>query len=153
MKYAHSIKLTAFSYENENSKNILDKFLRFFPFNLQDNQVVLKKSIATGFNEAKIEVFEITLAKNNLINKFLENLLNNLDENQKEIILEQLESRLDNSMDFFLRFDKDSWINEQKLLLTDSGRCFHVKMSVAAFPRKKEVALNTIKSLFTKGPD
>ena len=87
MKYAHSIKLTAFSYENENSKNILDKFLRFFPFNLQDNQVVLKKSIATGFNEAKIEVFEITLAKNNLINKFLENLLNNLDENQKEIQL------------------------------------------------------------------
>lgn len=88
------------------------------------------------------------MTKNNLINQFLESLLNNLDENQKEIILEQFESRLDKNFDFFLRFDKDSWINEQKLLLTDSGRCFHVKISVATFPRKREVALNTIKSLF-----
>lgn len=148
MKYTHLIKLSAFSYENKNSKNILDKFLRFFPFNLQENQVVLKKSIAAGFNKTKIDIFEITLTKNNLINQFLESLLNNLYGNQKEIILEQLKSRLDKNLDFFLRFDKDSWINENKLLLTDSGKCFHIKISVATFPRKREVALNTIKSLF-----
>ena len=153
MKYAHSIKLTVFSYENENSRNILDGFLRFFPFNPEDNKAALKKSAATGFNEAKIETLEITLTKNNLISQFLENLLNNLDENQKKLILEQIESRLDENLDFFLRFDKELWVKEHKLLLTDSGRCFHMKLSVAAFPKKREAALNAVRELFSGKPN
>ena len=149
MKYAHSIKLNVFSYEYEINKPVFDAFLKLFPFNLEENKVVVKKSVATGLNETKIEILEITLTKNNMINQFLENLLNSLDENQKQIILEQLESRLDSNLDFFLRFDKDSWINENKLILTDSGKCFHLKISIAAFPRKREVALKTARELFS----
>ncbi|MAG91100.1 hypothetical protein CMO83_00320 [Candidatus Woesearchaeota archaeon] len=150
MKYAHLLKLTVFSHENEDSESILDAFLSFFPFNLEDNKISMKKTNASGFSETKIEIFEIILTKNNLINQFLDNLLDKLDENQKETILRQVESRLDNNLDLFLRFDKDSWIKDKKLLLTDSGKCFHLKMSVAAFPKKREVALNVIKELLSK---
>lgn len=150
MKYAHLIKFTVFSYESENDEAILESFLRFFPFNLENNKVVLKKTEAAGFNERKIGVLEITLTKDNLINQFLNNLLNNLDKNQKNIILQQLDSRLDKNLDFFLRFDKEAWINEKKLVLTDSGRCFHIKMGVAAFPKKREVALKVVEDLFSK---
>ncbi len=115
MKYAHLIKLTAFSYEHENNDAILEAFLRFFPFNLDENKVAFNKTNASGFNERKIGVLEITLTKNNLINQFLKNLLDNLDENQRKLISEQLDSRLDKNLDFFLRFDKDLWINEKKL--------------------------------------
>ena len=149
MKYAHLIKLTAFSYEHENNKTILGNFLRFFTFDLEDNKVALKTSNASGFNEKKIEIFEVTLARNNLINQFLDNMLNNLDKDQKNQILSQAESRLDKNLDFFLRFDKDSWINGKKLVLTDSGKCFHVKISIAAFPKKREIALNVVKDLFS----
>ena len=148
MKYAHSVKLTAFSYENENSKSILDSFLSFFPFNLEDNKIILKKTNAAGFNEKKIEILEAALSKNNIINQFLRNILANLDENQKSQILLQMESRLDKNLDFFLRFDKNAWINEKKLILTDSGKCFHVRISIAAFPKKRDVALNLVKDLF-----
>ncbi|MBS3114296.1 hypothetical protein J4448_04285 [Candidatus Woesearchaeota archaeon] len=150
MKYAHLIKLTVFSHENENSQSILGAFLMFFPFNIEDNKVAFKKTNADGFNESKIGVFEAALANNGLINQFLKNLLNNLDENQKNMILSQLESRLDKNLDLFFRFDKDSWINEKKLILTDSGKCFHLKISVAAFPKKREIALNLIKDLFSE---
>ena len=150
MKYAHSIKLTVFSYEHENSESILDALSRFFPFNLEENKIALKKTQAAGFNEKKIEVLEIILTKNNLINDFLKKMLDNLDENQKNQILQQSESRLDKNMDFFLRFDKDAWINGKKLVLTDSGKCFHLRISIAAFPKKREVALNAIKNLFSK---
>ena len=51
MKYAHLIKLKVFSYEHEDAESILDAFLRFFPFNLEDNKVILNKKNATGFNE------------------------------------------------------------------------------------------------------
>ena len=149
MKYAHLIKLTAFSHEDENSKSISGAFLRFFPFDFVSNKISLKKTYAVGFNNKKIQILEITLIKNNLINNFLNNLLGNLEENQKNQILQQIESRLDNNLDFFLRFDKDSWIREKKLVLTDSGKCFHLKISIAAFPKKREVALNIIKDLFS----
>ncbi len=149
MKYAHLIKLTVFSYENENNESILDSFLKFFPFSIEDNKVILRKTNAIGFNDKKIEVLEITLTKTNLINQFLKNLLSNLNENQKNEILQQIESRLDENLDFFLRFDKDTWINEKKLVLTDSGKCFHLKISVAAFPKKREIALNVVRDLFS----
>lgn len=149
MKYAHSIKLTAFSYEHENSESILEAFLRFFPFSLEENKVDLKKSIASGFNEKKIDILEATLTKNSLINQFLRGLLDNLDVSQKKQVLEQAESRLDKNLDFFLRLDKDSWLNEKKLALTDSGKCFHLKISMAAFPKRREAALNLIKDLFS----
>ncbi len=149
MKYAHSIKLTAFSYEHENSESVLEAFLRFFPFSLEENKVDLKKSIASGFNEKRIDILEATLTKNSLINQFLRGLLDNLDGSQKKQVLQQAESRLDKNLDFFLRLDKDSWLNEKKLVLTDSGKCFHLKISMAAFPKRREVALNLIKDLFS----
>lgn len=149
MKYAHLIRLTVFSDENENSKAILDALLKFFPFNLEDNNVVLNKSNASGFNERKIGILEITLTKTNLINQFLKNVLAHLDEAQKSQVLNQIESRVDKNLDFFLRFDKDSWITEKKLILTDSGKCFHLRISIAAFPKKREIALNVVRDLFS----
>ena len=59
-----------------------------------------------------------------------------------------MESRLDKNLDLFLRFEKDTWINERKLVLTDSGKCFHLRISIAAFPKNREVALNVVKDLF-----
>ncbi len=148
MKYAHSINLTVFSYENENIQNILDAFLKFFPFSLEENKIGLKKTEAKGATESNITIFEAVLTKTNLINRFLDFILSNLDKKQKELILKQIDSRLDESLDFFIRFDKEEWINSNKLKLTDSGKCFHLKINVAAFPRKREVALKIVNELF-----
>ena len=149
MKYAHLIKLTAFSYEDDNNQSILDAFLKFFPFSLEDNKVILKKTDAAGFNDKKIGIFEATLTKTNLTNQFLKNFLNNLDKKQKNKVLQQIKSRLDKNLDFFLRFEKNLWINDKKLALTDSGNCFHIKINIAAFPKKRKVALNVIKDMFS----
>ena len=150
MKYAHKIKLNVFSYEYEDKNSILEAFLKFFPFNLEENKVILKNRKAAGFNEKMIEIFEVALSKDNLISQFLDNLLNNLSEVQRGTILQQAEPRLDADLNFFIRFDKESWIKDRKLFITDSGKCFHLKMSIAAFPRKREVALKIIKDLFSK---
>ena len=150
MKYLHSIKLTVFSYENENEKKILGAFLKFFPFSLEKNKIALVKKSASGFNESSIRIFEVLLTKTKLVNHFIDFILGNLDEVQKGMIVQQAESRLDENLDFFIRFDKESWIKNSKLEITDSGKCFHIKMSVAAFPSKKEVALKLVRDLFSK---
>ena len=150
MKIAHQIKVKVFSYEknNEDEKLVLDKFLQLFPFNLKDEKIELKNTNALGLNENKITIFEVALTKEKHTNLFLNNLIKNLDEEQKKFILSQLESRLDNNLDFFLRFDKNEYIQNNKLKLTDSGNCFHIKISVAAFPKKREIASGIVKEIF-----
>ena len=78
----------------------------------------------------------------------MNNLTKNIDGEQKNLILEQIESRLDDNLDFFLRFDKKEYIENNMLRLTDSGNCIHIKISVAAFPKKREIGLNLVKSIF-----
>ena len=150
MKLAHQIKIKVFSYEknNEDDKIILDKLLQLFPFNLKDEKIELKKSNAAGFGEKNIAIFEVALEKEKHTNGFIENLVKNLDEEQKKLILEQVESRLDDNLSFFLRLDKSEYLKSNKLKLTDSGNCFHIMISVAAFPRKREIALNIVKGIF-----
>ena len=150
MKYAHLIKISVFSYErnNEDSSLILNQFLQFFPFDLKDEKIELKKTNTKGFEEKKITVYHVILTKQKHINKFLLNLAINIDDEQKKLILEQLETKLDNNLDFFLRFDKNDYIKNNKLQLTNSGNCFHIKISVAAFPKRREIALNIVKEVF-----
>ena len=150
MKYFHSIKLTVFSYEHENSEEIFSSFLKFLPFDLEKNKSVVIKRNASGFNESKITIFEVILKKTNPVNQFIEFILKGLDEVQKEALVQQLESRLDENLDFFIRFDKEEWLKNGKLELTDSGKCFHLKMSVAAFPRKREIALRLVRELLER---
>ena len=150
MKYAHLLRLSVFSYEQEDTNQIIGSFLKFFPFDLDDNKIAVKNTEARGFAEKKIGIIEATLTKNNTINLFLQNLLKNLDQHQKEKIKDQKSSRLDQNFDFFLRFSKDSWIKGNKLELTSSGRCFHLKISIAAFPKKREIALKIIDDLFSQ---
>jgi len=49
-----------------------------------------------------------------------------------------------------MRIDKDAWIDERKILFTDSGNCFHIKMSLAVFPKKKEAALQLVEKIFNQ---
>ena len=150
MKLAHQIKSKVFSYEkhNDDDKLILDKFLQLFPFNIKDERIELKKINALGINERKIAIFEVILEKEKHTSKFLENLKENLDEDQKKLIISQLESRLDVNLDFFLRFDKNEYLKNNKLKITDSGNCFHIEISVAAFPKKREIGLGIIRKVF-----
>jgi RNA binding exosome subunit len=56
-------------------------------------------------------------------------------------LISQIESRLDEELFFFMRIDKDSWNIEKKTILTDSGNCYHIRITVAAFPKKRESAV------------
>jgi len=150
MKYAHLIKLNVFSKEGEDENRIKEKLLSFLTFkDLEKEKIKLEQKTATGFGQKTIGILEITLTKEKHTNAFIENLKEKLNNEQKELILKQAESRLDENLDFFLRFDKEKLINEDKLWLTDSGNCFHIKISIAAFPRKRENGLEIINKLFT----
>ncbi|MBI4439255.1 hypothetical protein HY640_04950 [Candidatus Woesearchaeota archaeon] len=56
---------------------------------------------------------------------------------QRKLLLLQMDSRLDKE-----RFLKGECV------LTDGGSCFHIRISVAAFPKTRERAISSVKVMF-----
>jgi len=146
MKVANSIKIKVFIKEGEDEEKVKQSLLSLIPFNIEESQI--SKKVATAFNESKITIYEVLLEKDKHIKDFLDNLIAKLDDEIKERILQQAESRLDKEGNFFLRFKKDKYMNENELYLTDQGNCFHIKINIAAFPKKREIELEIIRNIF-----
>ncbi len=162
MKLANSIKATVFikttdksvesvsqdlQKQGEDEDSLKLKFLELFPFNFEEEKVILKKSKATGFNQKEIIIYEAELDKDKHTNAFLKNLKEKLDSQQRVMLVRQ-EDRLDDDLNFFIRLDKKSLLQDQ-YQVTDCGECFHIRISIAAFPRKREVALDIVKKIFS----
>ena len=150
MKLAHQIELTVFSYPDENYDSILQSFKELIPYDLEKEKIKIDTRTAAGFNERQIKTLKAVFTKTMHINSFLKNISEKLDDEQKILLINQVETRLDEELKFFLRFDKEELLKNKKLILTDSGKCFHIKISIAAFPRKRENALRAIKKIFNR---
>jgi RNA binding exosome subunit len=147
MKLANSIKMTVFAKPEENEEKIREKLINFFSFSLEEEKIPIKRSKATSFNQRQIAIYEVELFKERHTNAFLKLLNSKLDAQQRCMLLSQ-ENRLDDNLDFFIRFSKDHLLNNE-FMLTDSGDCYHIRISIAAFPRKREAALDVVKKIFS----
>ena len=147
MKLAHYIKLSVFIHEDEEREPIYKKLLSLVPFDLKEQKITLKEDTAMGFNEKKIKIYEISLEKDRHIKAFLEKLKESLNQDQKDMLIAQAESRLDEDNHFFIRLGKEKLLNNE-FQITDSGNCFHIRISIAAFPATREKALEAVKAIF-----
>ncbi|MFA6073316.1 MAG: RNA-binding domain-containing protein [Candidatus Woesearchaeota archaeon] len=150
MKLINNIHFRVFCNQDEDKIKIKSAFLNLIGFR-EENMIVEKikfsETVAQGFNKNKISILEADFLKERHCNQFLKRLNDLLDNNQKKILLEQ-ENRLDDNMNFFIRFDKMALI-AGKYILTDSGNCFHITMNIETHPRRRDVALKIVNSMFT----
>jgi RNA-binding protein len=147
MKQIHNITISVFIKEEDNKEQLEQSFLKLIPLDLDKEKLKPTKTEVTGLSENKIKIIELKLIKEKHTKLFLEHLITNLDKESINQLLEQKESRLDNDLCFFLRLDKEALLND-KYQLTDDGNCFHIKILIAAFPKKRDAALETVNSLF-----
>ncbi|TAL51609.1 MAG: hypothetical protein EPN86_06345 [Nanoarchaeota archaeon] len=148
MKLAASVKVSFFVKPEEDEQALLQAFKTLFPFNL--DEIELKRTNAEGFSERKIKIYEAMLSKDRHCNAFVKFMMEKLSTEQKRQLLEQIDSRLHDDLHFYFRFDKDSLVKLGQLWLTDGGNCFHIGISVAAFPKKKDVAKKLLTELLTE---
>lgn len=141
MKFANNIRLTVFAKPEEDAAKIKEKLASLIPFSLEQEKIQIKESKATSFNDREIRIFEIFIEKESHTNLFIDNILSRLSIETKELLIKQLDSRIDNECNLFLRFSKDRFNTEGNLWLTDQGNCFHIKINLACFPKKKECAV------------
>lgn len=146
MKKLNKAVVSVFVKEDENLEEIKSALKSLIPLDLEKEKISVKRQTAKGFEEKKIVILKIELEKARHTNAFTQNLLNKLTKGQKELLLDQAESRLDNHQHFFLRLDKEKMLKGQ-YEITDSGDCFHIKLHIAAFPSKRQEALKVIEKL------
>lgn len=147
MNYAHNVIVTVFAKEDENSEEILTGLKTLFPFDLTDEKLKIKQETATGVNDNKITIFKVILEKTRHTNQFLAYINEKLTAEQKKLLASQKESRLDEDLAFYIRLDKKKLI-DHKYALTDAGNCYHIRIHLAAFPAKREPALEIIEKIF-----
>ena len=143
MKYVHNITFSVFVKPEDSLETIKEQLVNLIPLDIEEEKLQLIQSVAEGITN-KIIILEITLKKERHTNAFLDSFKEKLSSEQLEQLRTQ-ENRLDDQLYYFIRLDKEKL---PELVLTDSGNCVHIKMSIAAFPKKKENALNIVKELF-----
>ena len=148
MKIANSISIRVFSKEGEDDEKIAQTLKQLVPFDYEKEKIRFRTETATGFNESKIMIYAIFLEKERHTRKFLELLMGRLTKEQKELLSRQEESRLDESLNFYIRLDKERLMHDE-YWITDDGNCYHITISLAAFPRKKEAALKIAEELLS----
>lgn len=149
MKFLNNAALSVFAVPSEeDSVAILQALMDLVPLDLAAEKIAVQDEKAHGLNAQAIHVYTITLTKTVHTNAFIKKLLELLSCEQKNVLVEQRESRLDNELNFFIRLDKDRWLANREAVLTDFGSCFHIKLHLAAFPARRPDALLLVEKIF-----
>ena len=149
MKFAHNVVVSVFVKENENKALIKESLLKLFPFEIKNQY---SEELARSYEGVKSDIFilRVELNKDNQINSFLKYLKENIYD--CDVLIKQIDSRLDNDYNFFIRLDKNELINgiDGRLKLTDAGNCCHIKVCIAAYPKNRESAIKIVNEIFRK---
>jgi len=141
MRYVHTITISVFTRAPEEMREIETACRAFLPdIDWEKQKLFWSEEKCTGMdgNEPVIIVGKVVLTKEAHTNTFLRTLkarLSSADRND----LSMQENRLDDDLNFFLRLSKPNLL-KGTCILTDGGDCVHLKLHVAAFPTRKEVA-------------
>ncbi|MFH0875586.1 MAG: RNA-binding domain-containing protein [archaeon] len=139
MKYAHNIEIRVFCKEDEDENAIISVLHKLINFDFEKEKIIIEKKMAETFEDRKLDIITVFTKKQSHTTKFIEDLFFNLSLEQKEMLKRQLNTRLDEKLHFYLRLDKPKLLNGE-YLITDGGDCFHIKICIAAYPHKYEVA-------------
>ena len=131
----HNIKFRAFVYENESVDEISEAILNILP------EAEIEAEDAEGLLEDKIIILSGVVSKKRYTKTFFNTLL---DWTDLEKLNSDLERKMDEKGNWFLRFDKKDALDEKWTIL-DSGDSIHLKIKIAAYPAKKEIAIQKVR--------
>ena len=130
-----NIKVRAFVYENESIDEITQSILNILP------ESDIEAEEAEGLLEDKIIILSGVVSKKRYTKTFFKTLLDSVD---LEKLNDDLELKIDEKGNWFLRFDKDDALDEKWTIL-DKGDAIHLKVKIAAFPAKKQIAVDKVR--------
>ena len=133
----HNIRFRVFVYENENLDELTQAILNIFP----DAEIEIEE--AEGLTENKILILTGVVDKKRHTKEFFNKLLN-LDQDVLDKMVDDFDKKVDDNGNLFLRLLKEDAIDD-KITIVDSGDAIHLKIKIAAYPARKEIAIKKLK--------
>lgn len=137
----HNIRYRVFIYDNEDKDEVLQALLNILPTAEPEVEE------AEGLLEEKMLILTGTISKKRETKEFLKTLLEEIGQDQVKKLYNDLDRKMDEKGNLFLRLSKEKALDEEWEIL-DGGDSIHLKVKIAAYPAKKEVALKKISEVF-----
>lgn len=137
----HNISYRTFVFGTEDEEKVMTAISYLFSNPLPE------RTINEDHFGNKIIVLTDKITKKRTNRDFISFLNENLSNEDKSIIKEELSRRMDEKGNLFLRFAKQSAYTET-LKLTYSGDAIHVRIKIASYPVSKENAMEVAEKLF-----
>lgn len=138
----HNIRYRVFVYEDEDEEELIEGLKNILP------TAKIEREVAEGMIEDEILILSGKIDKKKETKEFLKTLLS-IDKDSLEKLADDLEKKIDKNGNLFLRFSKDSAC-EEKWEICDTGDSIHLKVKIAAYPAKKEVAINLLNEVLNE---
>lgn len=148
-KITHSLTIRVFEKNEQNTNKIKDCFHEIIPIDFDKEDIKIDHQEVPGLVESPTHTFSLKAHKKRHINMILTYLFSQLPTKDKQMIFNQRFSRLSDKGCFYIRVDKDAFL-QGKAVLTEGGDCFHFKIQLAAFPANKEEYIKTLGLFFQK---
>lgn len=133
----HNIRFREFVYEDENLDELSQAILNIFP----DAEIEMEE--AEGLTEDKILILTGVVDKKRHTKEFFNRLLE-LNGDVLDKLVNDLERKVDDKGNLFLRLSKSDAV-DGKICIVDGGDSIHLKIKIAAYPARKDVAIDKLK--------
>jgi RNA binding exosome subunit len=122
-------------------------FWKYIPMDEETKKKEKVKVVSDPFIDSyhqKRYLITMSLDKQKHVTAFVKNLFSSFSKDQLMTLDKQAETRVDDECHFYIRLDKEPLLKNE-LVITDSGDCFHITLTVASYPHKQSVAIQTVK--------
>lgn len=136
----HNISYRVFVYGTENEEKVKGAVKTLFPNSHPQTDTT------EGYFKNPVLILHDKISKNREIKNFIM-ILKEIDAASKRRLLSGLENKMDERGNLFLRFDKQrAYLGDLKII--EHGDAIHVKINIAAYPAKKENAMEIARDIF-----
>ena len=133
------------AHATEDEQRVLEALRTLLPEAVEVSQSKLK-----GHYGNPITGFEARVNRRILLRELWERVVAKLRAGELDNIRNILPARIDESCRLYLRFDKQlAYLGE--LVLAGSGDAIHLKLKMAAFPAKREIAIGLVEKFIGAG--
>lgn len=134
----HNISYRTFVYGTEDEEKVTSAISYLFENPLPE------RTVNEDHFDDEIIVLTQKYEKKADIKRFIKFLNDTLSDDDKKRLSDELERRVDEKGNLFLRFDKQC-AYEEDLKLTTSGNAIHVRIKIASYPVSKDNAIKVAK--------
>ena len=105
----------------------------------------IQREVTEGYYKTNVLILNYKITNTSEIKEFIK-ILNTINDTDKKRILKDLDRKIDNKGNLYLRFDKQKAYHGE-LKIVEHGDSIHIKIKIAAYPAKKEPAMKLARDL------